>query len=63
MKESKSNAASIGRCAFEQEVAGGERFEFGANWQRFLSLLNNERIAAAESSLPRSTSTRWPGAD
>lgn len=26
------------------EVARGERFEFGANWARFLSVLNAERI-------------------
>lgn len=33
------------------EVASGERFEFGKNWQRFLSLLDDKRIAAAEASL------------
>ncbi|HVL69635.1 MAG TPA: class I SAM-dependent methyltransferase [Vicinamibacterales bacterium] len=33
------------------EVAAGERFEFGANWTRFLTLLNEERIAQAEASL------------
>lgn len=33
------------------EVERGERFEFGANWTTFLSLLNDERIAAARSSL------------
>ncbi|MBX6385678.1 MAG: class I SAM-dependent methyltransferase [Microbispora sp.] len=33
------------------EVARGERFEFGANWQRFLRLLSDERIAQAERSL------------
>jgi 2-polyprenyl-6-hydroxyphenyl methylase/3-demethylubiquinone-9 3-methyltransferase len=33
------------------EVAAGERFEFGANWARFLTLLNDERIAQAEASL------------
>src|SRR6185436_15028626 len=27
------------------------RFEFGANWQRFLSVLTDERIARAEASL------------
>lgn len=26
------------------EVKQGERFEFGANWLRFLSVLNDERI-------------------
>ena len=33
------------------EVQKGERFEFGKNWRRFLSLLNDERIALAEASL------------
>jgi 2-polyprenyl-3-methyl-5-hydroxy-6-metoxy-1,4-benzoquinol methylase len=34
-----------------QEIAAGERFSFGANWARFLELLNDERIAVAEESL------------
>lgn len=34
-----------------QEVARGERFEFGKNWARFLTLLNERRIATAEHSL------------
>ena len=33
------------------EAARGERFEFGKNWQRFIKILNPERIAAAENSL------------
>ena len=33
------------------EVARGERFEFGKNWSRFLSVLNDGRIAGAEDSL------------
>ena len=33
------------------EIAAGQRFEFGANWARFLELLNEERIANAEASL------------
>jgi 2-polyprenyl-6-hydroxyphenyl methylase/3-demethylubiquinone-9 3-methyltransferase len=33
------------------EVARGERFEFGKNWSRFLSVLDEERIAEAERSL------------
>lgn len=36
-----------------KEVASGQRFEFGANWARFLSVLNDERIALAEASLKR----------
>jgi 2-polyprenyl-3-methyl-5-hydroxy-6-metoxy-1,4-benzoquinol methylase len=33
------------------EVAAGERFKFGENWTRFLKLLNDDRIRAAETSL------------
>jgi 2-polyprenyl-6-hydroxyphenyl methylase/3-demethylubiquinone-9 3-methyltransferase len=33
------------------EIARGERFEFGKNWSRFLSTLNDRRIAEAEQSL------------
>jgi 2-polyprenyl-3-methyl-5-hydroxy-6-metoxy-1,4-benzoquinol methylase len=33
------------------EVTGGERFEFGENWRRFLSVLDNTRIEEAERSL------------
>lgn len=35
------------------EVQQGERFGFGANWMRFLSVLNDERIEEAKSSLKR----------
>lgn len=35
------------------EVAKGERFEFGANWARFLLVLNDERIEEAKSSIRR----------
>jgi 2-polyprenyl-6-hydroxyphenyl methylase/3-demethylubiquinone-9 3-methyltransferase len=35
------------------EVSQGERFEFGANWTRFLSVLDEERIAQAKSSLEK----------
>jgi 2-polyprenyl-6-hydroxyphenyl methylase/3-demethylubiquinone-9 3-methyltransferase len=31
-----------------REVARGDRFEFGENWSRFLSVLDENRIAAAE---------------
>jgi 2-polyprenyl-3-methyl-5-hydroxy-6-metoxy-1,4-benzoquinol methylase len=34
-----------------REVARGDRFEFGENWSRFLSVLDEDRIAAAERSL------------
>lgn len=33
------------------EVARGERFEFGRNWARFLTVLDDRRIAQAEQSL------------
>ena len=36
---------------FEQEVKKGERFEFGKNWQAFLSTMNEDRIKQAEKSL------------
>lgn len=34
-----------------KEIHDGERFEFGRNWNRFLSLLDDSRIAEAEESL------------
>jgi len=34
-----------------KEVASKERFEFGKNWLRFLALLTEERVLAAESSI------------
>ena len=33
------------------EIASGDRFAFGENWARFLELLDDDRIAAAEASL------------
>lgn len=33
------------------EVKEGARFQFGANWVRFLATLNDDRIALAEQSL------------
>jgi 2-polyprenyl-3-methyl-5-hydroxy-6-metoxy-1,4-benzoquinol methylase len=35
------------------EIDRGERFKFGENWSRFLSLLNGERINEAENSLKK----------
>ncbi len=37
--------------SFEEQVAAGDRFEFGRNWSRFLAVLDDERIRAAEVSL------------
>jgi 2-polyprenyl-3-methyl-5-hydroxy-6-metoxy-1,4-benzoquinol methylase len=35
------------------ELESGERFAFGANWKRFLAVLNDERIDEAKASLQR----------
>ena len=35
----------------DMDVKMGQRFEFGKNWQAFLSILNDERISIAENSL------------
>lgn len=45
------NARDTLREAHAQEVARGERFEFGANWRSFLGTLDEARIAIAERSL------------
>lgn len=37
--------------SFTGEVQRGDRFEFGQNWSAFLSVLDEDRIAEAESSL------------
>ena len=34
-----------------REVEAGQRFQFGENWRRFLGVLDESRIAAAEDSL------------
>jgi 2-polyprenyl-3-methyl-5-hydroxy-6-metoxy-1,4-benzoquinol methylase len=36
---------------YSKERASGHRFEFGKNWSRFLTVINDERIAEAEESL------------
>jgi 2-polyprenyl-3-methyl-5-hydroxy-6-metoxy-1,4-benzoquinol methylase len=40
-----------GASTHAAEVAGGERFEFGKNWARFLEVLDEGRILRAEASL------------
>lgn len=40
------------------EVQRGERFDFGANWWRFLEVLDEDRIRLAEASLARMLGTR-----
>jgi SAM-dependent methyltransferase len=44
-------AAEIMALAHEEEVRAGQRFEFGANWARFLSVLDDQRIEEACRSL------------
>jgi 2-polyprenyl-3-methyl-5-hydroxy-6-metoxy-1,4-benzoquinol methylase len=39
------------RDGHADEVARGDRFEFGKNWSRFLTVLDEDRIAQAEQSL------------
>jgi SAM-dependent methyltransferase len=38
-------------ATFEEQVASGDRFEFGRNWSRFLAVLDDERVREAEASL------------
>jgi 2-polyprenyl-3-methyl-5-hydroxy-6-metoxy-1,4-benzoquinol methylase len=45
------NESSHTTIAYAEEVRAGERFEFGKNWTRFLSLVDKDRIAKAENSL------------
>jgi len=42
-----------GESTFSSEVSQGDRFEFGKNWQKFLSVLNDDRIKEAEDSLKK----------
>lgn len=46
-----TSVAPGGEAAHADQVRAGDRFQFGANWQRFLRLLDDRRIAQAESSL------------
>jgi 2-polyprenyl-3-methyl-5-hydroxy-6-metoxy-1,4-benzoquinol methylase len=43
---------------FLEEVARGERFEFGKNWAQFLASLDEDRILRAESSLREMLETK-----
>jgi len=42
---------TIDRDQHAREVRSGERFEFGKNWAHFLAVLDEDRIALAETSL------------
>jgi 2-polyprenyl-3-methyl-5-hydroxy-6-metoxy-1,4-benzoquinol methylase len=51
MGSSQGKRARMTSGGFQDEVAAGQRFEFGKNWTRFLAVLDEERIAGAERSL------------
>src|SRR5215203_1184585 len=51
MERAAAVGAGQSERSFEEDIAAGQRFEFGRNWQRFLSVLDDERIAEAERSL------------
>ncbi len=51
MRLDATNQASKIALQHNKEVSEGKRFEFGKNWSAFLSLLDDERISKAESSL------------
>ena len=51
LPSASANHRADSSAHFQQEVVAGERFEFGKNWQRFLGVLNEERIANAVRSL------------
>jgi 2-polyprenyl-3-methyl-5-hydroxy-6-metoxy-1,4-benzoquinol methylase len=46
--------ATRGASSHAEEIERGERFAFGANWRRFLSVLTEDRINEAEQSLRES---------
>jgi 2-polyprenyl-6-hydroxyphenyl methylase/3-demethylubiquinone-9 3-methyltransferase len=51
MYEAERTAVSSTAVDHMREVAAGDRFEFGANWSRFLAVVDDERIREAERSL------------
>ena len=52
MSDESTSVAVMGSAdAHVREVARGERFEFGRNWTAFLSVLDEQRIVAAERAL------------
>lgn len=46
-----AKSSSYTPTAFDQEIASGERFGFGANWRQFLRIVDDTRVAQAEQSL------------
>jgi len=53
MSDSPSVPSTAASATHAAEVARGERFEFGKNWASFLRVLDDERIANAQTSLVR----------
>ena len=52
MSNESSSVAVMGAAdSHVREVARGDRFEFGKNWAAFLSVLDEQRIVAAERAL------------
>jgi 2-polyprenyl-6-hydroxyphenyl methylase/3-demethylubiquinone-9 3-methyltransferase len=51
MMKTAATAGVAGHDAHAEEVARGMRFEFGKNWARFLTVVDDERIRMAEQSL------------
>jgi 2-polyprenyl-6-hydroxyphenyl methylase/3-demethylubiquinone-9 3-methyltransferase len=47
----RADASETAGLQHAAEVAQGQRFEFGKNWSRFLTILNEDRILEAEKSL------------
>jgi SAM-dependent methyltransferase len=45
------------KVTFAREIRAGERFEFGQNWRRFLTSLNQQKIQNATDSLARMMGT------
>ena len=42
---------NVGTANHAREIAAGERFKFGENWSRFLTIIDEDRIQQAETSL------------
>jgi 2-polyprenyl-6-hydroxyphenyl methylase/3-demethylubiquinone-9 3-methyltransferase len=51
MERTSDGGSQVADAAFTRQAANGQRFEFGKNWQRFLSVLDDERVAEAKRSL------------
>ena len=61
---SQRNCSRVTACrppTHADEVARGERFEFGKNWARFLRVIDDERIGQAGAVAPRDARSRAPG--